>query len=382
MSFTNNLYHCASKHQGRRISWFRDLFSYGSELVDYHESVISTPDTLDQTSVRPELSVKVFKEWGAGKGRVWEAIIKAGDILLSECNTCEVDSYLGNTSWLTVVTVSCSFAFCGFKKKIVFFTWICFQFVHSLEKSLRGFCSFSLKCARRLSETQTLPSDPLQEPHPQKESPLFPVEDTTIICKSLFLSAFSEWSIVSPQERQKQLPLMEGNEDGLGDSLAGLGMFGRRTLVLCQSGTRNGLSRKDALLWSQPVWGECSQPRSAALCGGDDFTQCDLESVCSVVGHFLLFVESSFQLGNMKRCFDAVAEGLQPSHFSSFHPLLMNTLLSKLGTVFFFLTAIPAFLHSVLVPEFSSCLAKSPALLVFLAGTLASIPVVCCFCRK
>lgn len=110
--------------------------------------------------------------------------------------------------------------------------------------------------------------------------------------------------------------------------------------------------------------------------------QCDLESVCSVVGHFLLFVESSFQLGNVKSCFDAVAEGLQPSYFSSFHQLLMNTLLSKLGTVFLFLMVIPAFLHSVLVPEFSSCLAKIPALLVFFAGTLASIPVVCCFGRK
>lgn len=87
------------------------FFSYGSELVDYHENVISTPDTLDQTSTRLGLSMEVSEEGVAGQGRVWEAIIKAGEILLSECNTCEVDSYLGNTSRLTVVTASFSFAF-------------------------------------------------------------------------------------------------------------------------------------------------------------------------------------------------------------------------------------------------------------------------------
>lgn len=98
------------------------LFSYGSELVDYHENVISTPDTLDQTSTRLGLSMEVSEEGVAGQGRVWEAIIKAGEILLSECNTCEVDSYLGNTSRLTVVTASFSFAFVNcFKKSFFFF---------------------------------------------------------------------------------------------------------------------------------------------------------------------------------------------------------------------------------------------------------------------
>lgn len=134
-----------------------------------------------------------------------------------------------------------------FKKSFFFFFYLSvFSICAFLRKSLCGFCSFSLKCARRLSETQTLPSDPLQEPHRQVESPLLPVEDATIICKSLCLSAFSKWSTVSPKERQKPLPLMEANEDGLGDSLTGIRMFGRRTLVPCQSGTRNGLSRRDA----------------------------------------------------------------------------------------------------------------------------------------
>lgn len=110
----------------------------------------------------------------------------------------------------------------------------------------------------------------------------------------------------------------------------------------------------------------------------------------------------------------------------------MNALFSKPKTVFAFLRVIPALLHTVLVPvkiqieqnisamvpsaltkslliflkqkgdimtgrsgahktgskgvsaspEFFSRLAKSPALLVFLAGTLTSLPVVCCLCGK
>lgn len=54
-------------------------------------------------------------------------------------------------------------------------------------------------------------------------------------------------------------------------------------------------------------------------------------SVCSVVGHLLMSVELSFQRGHVKRCFDAVADGLQPTgnktgenkcHFFSRTPLL------------------------------------------------------------
>lgn len=83
-------------------------------------------------------------------------------------------------------------------------------------------------------------------------------------------------------------------------------------------GTRNGLSRKMLVLWSQPH-GDGSESTTRLMLGrrclqiGPD----NLKSVCSVVGHFLLSVELSFQLGNMKRCLDAVADGLQPSYFSS-----------------------------------------------------------------
>lgn len=48
---------------------------------------------------------------------------------------------------------------------------VCFQFVHSSEKFLHGLWSFSLKCARRLSQTRTLPKDFLQKPRPAVESP-------------------------------------------------------------------------------------------------------------------------------------------------------------------------------------------------------------------
>lgn len=67
------------------------------------------------------------------------------------------------------------------------------------------------------------------------------------------------------------------------------------------------------MLWSQPH-GDGSESTTRLMLGrrclqiGPDI----LKSVCSVVGHFLLSVELSFQLGNMKRCLDAVADGLQP----------------------------------------------------------------------
>lgn len=171
-----------------------------------------------------------------------------------------------------------------FKKSLFFFFYLSvFSICAFLRKSLCGFCSFSLKCARRLSETQTVPSDPLQEPHPQVESPLLPVEDATIICKSLCLSAFSKWSTVSPKERQKPLPLMEANEDGLGDSLTGIRMFGRRTLVPCQSGTGSGLSRRDAFaVIPASVESADSAARHGPLRGGDYFRQGG--SVISVFG--------------------------------------------------------------------------------------------------
>lgn len=142
-----------------------------------------------------------------------------------------------------------------------------------LRNSLPGLCSFSLNCAGRLSETQTLPSYPLQEPHRQVEPPLLPAEEATIIYKSSCLSAFSEWSIVTPENRQKQLPLTEANENGSGDSLTVFGMFRRRTLIHGQAGAKNALSRKDAFAVMQASVERERPARRAArgLCGGEGF---------------------------------------------------------------------------------------------------------------
>lgn len=158
-------------------------------------------------------------------------------------------------------------------------------------------------------------------------------------------------------------------------------MFRRRTDkgVLGQFKTRNGLSGADAfgLLIARAERKAGPRRRSPwrmmRLLTGPNH----LSSVRSVVGHSILSVEPSFQLCRAERCFDLVAESLPPSCFPPFHSLLMNTLLSQLGTVFSFLLVSPVFLCSVLDPEYFSCLAKSPALLVFLAGTLASLPGVC-----
>lgn len=82
-----------------------------------------------------------------------------------------------------------SFSFAFYELKYKDFGVVCVCFLNSimfsicafLRQSLRGLCSFSLNGAGRLSETQTLPSYPRQEPHRQVESPLCPVEDATII---------------------------------------------------------------------------------------------------------------------------------------------------------------------------------------------------------
>lgn len=102
----------------------------------------------------------------------------------------------------------------------------------------------------------------------------------------------------------------------------------------------------------------------------------------SIVYQLLVSIEFSFQLGNSKRCLDAVADGLQPSEFSSFHQLLIDTLLSQPGTAFSFLVVVQAFLHGVLGSEVFPCLAEAPALLVFLVRTLTSTPEVCGLGRK
>lgn len=90
-----------------------------------------------------------------GRGRVWEAIIKGGEILLSECNTGEVDSFTKHI--LIDSSNGFTFAFCELKKPNSFSLEYVFNLCIPQGESLCGLCSFSLKCAgRALSETQPM----------------------------------------------------------------------------------------------------------------------------------------------------------------------------------------------------------------------------------
>lgn len=74
MSFINNpIPLCFQKIKVRESLDSIIFFSYGSELVDYHENVISTTDILDQISMRLGFSMEVSGEGTIGRRRVWEA---------------------------------------------------------------------------------------------------------------------------------------------------------------------------------------------------------------------------------------------------------------------------------------------------------------------
>lgn len=85
------------------------------------------------------------------------------------------------------------------KKTQVFVLRVCFQFVHSSEKFLHGLWSFSLKCARRLSQTRTLPKDFLQKLRPAMESP-GSLDDAL---RNGTVSLLSERSAAIPRQREE-----------------------------------------------------------------------------------------------------------------------------------------------------------------------------------
>lgn len=148
------------------------------------------------------------------------------------------------------------FPFCilRLKKTQVFFCFlfyssVCLSSVFSiyafLRKCLHELWSFSLKCARRLSQTQqTLPS----ETPPSCGISFLLLEDATLIRMALCV-LLSERSIVDPKgkKRQKQLPPMEAKEDRLRDAFTSLGMLTRGTLIRYHSGTRCSRSREGSL---------------------------------------------------------------------------------------------------------------------------------------
>ena len=180
-----------------------------------------------------------------------------------------------------------------------------------LRKIFSGLWSFSLKCARRLRETQTVPSDPLgNSTHKwnllsssgRRRNPNLQVTG------SLFLLC---GPVVTPTE-ERQSAQMETNEDWLWALL-------NLSWNACVQGAG-----------PLPVWNKKSSEQAGCVCldpspvgsaesgpglSADEELQTGPQippSVSTVVGHCLISVELGFQLGNTKRCFDAVADGLQP----------------------------------------------------------------------
>lgn len=115
-----------------------------------------------------------------------------------------------------------------------------------LRKFLHGLWSFSLKCARRLSQTQALPTDFLQKLHPGVESPSS-LDDATLECHHVSALREVHWHSQIARRGEKQSRPAEADEDRLGNISTFLGMFRTRMLVPCQSETRNCGSGMDAL---------------------------------------------------------------------------------------------------------------------------------------
>ena len=131
------------------------------------------------------------------------------------------------------------------------------------------------------------------------------------ICRSLGLFFFFAGPVVTPTE-ERQSAQMETNEDWLWALL-------NLSWNACVQGAG-----------PLPVWNKKSSEQAGCVCldpspvgsaesgpglSADEELQTGPQippSVSTVVGHCLISVELGFQLGNTKRCFDAVADGLQP----------------------------------------------------------------------
>lgn len=84
-------------------------------------------------------------------------------------------------------------------------------------KFLHGLWSFSLKCARRLSQTQTLPRDFLQKLHPGVESPSS-LDDATLECHHISAPWEVHWHPQTARRGEKQSLPAEAKEGRLGNS--------------------------------------------------------------------------------------------------------------------------------------------------------------------
>ena len=155
------------------------------------------------------------------------------------------------------------------------------------------------------------PFGPSWELRPQVESPLLLWLEEESQFAGHWVSAFFAGPVVTPTE-ERQSAQMETNEDWLWALL-------NLSWNACVQGAG-----------PLPVWNKKSSEQAGRVCldpspvgsaesgpglSADEELQTGPQippSVSTVVGHCLISVELGFQLGNTKRCFDAVADGLQP----------------------------------------------------------------------
>lgn len=142
------------------------------------------------------------------------------------------------------------------RKTSLFFSFLleclsfeCFQFVHSLEKSSRGFgvSPWNVPGAwvRHKHSLRTLLGTP----------PTSGISSPPPVCRPLGLFAFFAGPIATPmEERQMKTVSSDGDKTGWGHSLTFPGMLAPRALVPCQSGTRNRLTRQDAFASIPAAW--------------------------------------------------------------------------------------------------------------------------------
>lgn len=135
-----------------------------------------------------------------------------------------------------------------------------------LRKIFSGLWSFSLKCARRLRETQTVPSDPLgNSAHKwnllsasgRRRNPNLQVTGSLCLLCGPHCHPHGGETDENSQLRCRQM------KTGWGHSLTFPGMLVSRALVPCQSGTRNRLSRQDAFASIPAPWAVQSQAQGS-----------------------------------------------------------------------------------------------------------------------
>ena len=203
------------------------------------------------------------------RGRVWEAIIKGGKCFV------RVQYRWGSLLCMKLILIFSSNSFFQFcilwirKTSLFFFIFTrvfvlrVFSICAFLRKIFTGLWSFSLKCARHLNETQTLPSDPLRNSvhkwnllssSGRRRNPNLQVTGSLcLLCRAH----------CHPHGGETDENSSDGDKTGWGHSLTFPGMLAPRALVPCQSGTRNRLTRQDAFASIPAPWAVQSQAQGS-----------------------------------------------------------------------------------------------------------------------